>query len=59
MLKKIRAKLAPYSKAIVGYVAPLVVAAVAKYGLNVDVDEVAAILTSLITGTAVFAKANK
>lgn len=51
-------KLAPYSKAIVAFIAPLVVGYVAKYGLETDVDQVVLIITAILTSAGVYAKAN-
>ncbi len=58
MFKRIYVALAPYSKAIIGFIAPLIVGFGLKYGFNVDVAEVNVILTAIITAVGVFAKAN-
>ncbi len=46
------------AKAIVATVAPLIVGFGAKYGFDVDVNDVVIVLTALITGAGVYGKRN-
>lgn len=51
--------LKPYMKAVVAAVAPIVVGLGAKYGLELDVDNVVLVLLAVLTSAGVYSVPNK
>lgn len=58
-MAKILGPLAPYAKTIAAILAPVIVAFVARYGFDVDVNWATTEIIAVLTGGSVFGTTNK